>query len=215
MVVVVRFQGPRANGCPNCTSSPALGVLQDKGHRVALVTDGACRAPGQIPAAIHCCPEASAAGRSRYCAMANGVCAARAVISSDRCRSRHREPVTPPPPPLGTGRECSHSCVTLDDAERGARRCSRDWGVAYVTIDQLMRTPRDSGAGHRRVGRSSALAETLVERPAGDRSHCERRRLGAITRCRGRRRGGGAGTVLDEAMWGSDRRRAGFIVSPG
>ena len=59
-VAVVRFQGPRANGMPELHSlSPALGVLQDRGHRVALVTDGRMSgASGKTPAAIHVTPEA-------------------------------------------------------------------------------------------------------------------------------------------------------------
>src|SRR3546814_7149521 len=41
VIVVVRFQGPRANGMPELHKlTPQLGVLQDKGHRVALLTDG-------------------------------------------------------------------------------------------------------------------------------------------------------------------------------
>jgi phosphogluconate dehydratase len=60
MVVVVRFQGPRANGMPELHKlTPALGVLQDRGHRVALVTDGRMSgASGKVPAAIHVSPEA-------------------------------------------------------------------------------------------------------------------------------------------------------------
>ena len=59
VVVVVQFQGPRANGMPELHKlSPALGVLQDRGFRVALVTDGRMSgASGKIPAAIHLSPE--------------------------------------------------------------------------------------------------------------------------------------------------------------
>src|SRR6476619_1330774 len=58
--VVVRFQGPRANGMPELHKLvPTLGVLQDRGHRVALITDGRMSgASGKVPAAIHCSPEA-------------------------------------------------------------------------------------------------------------------------------------------------------------
>src|SRR3954452_7386407 len=64
LVAVVRHQGPRANGMPELHKLiPALGVLQDRGHRVALVTDGRMSgASGKVPAAIHCTPEASAGG---------------------------------------------------------------------------------------------------------------------------------------------------------
>src|SRR3546814_17768013 len=53
VVVVVRFQGPRANGMPELHKlTPILGVLQDRGYRVALVTDGRLSGPsGKVPAA--------------------------------------------------------------------------------------------------------------------------------------------------------------------
>jgi phosphogluconate dehydratase len=64
VVVVVRFQGPKANGMPELHKlMPPLGVLQDKGFRVALVTDGRMSgASGKVPAAIHVTPEAAAGG---------------------------------------------------------------------------------------------------------------------------------------------------------
>jgi phosphogluconate dehydratase len=63
-VAVVRFQGPRANGMPELHKlTPPLAVLQGKGFKVALVTDGRMSgASGKIPAAIHVSPEASAGG---------------------------------------------------------------------------------------------------------------------------------------------------------
>ena len=63
-VVVVRFQGPRANGMPELHKlTPMLGALQDKGHKVALVTDGRMSgASGKVPAAIHLSPEAAMGG---------------------------------------------------------------------------------------------------------------------------------------------------------
>jgi phosphogluconate dehydratase len=59
-VVVVRFQGPKANGMPELHSlTPILAVLQDKGFKVALVTDGRMSgASGKVPSAIHVSPEA-------------------------------------------------------------------------------------------------------------------------------------------------------------
>lgn len=64
VVVVVRFQGPHANGMPELHKlTPPLAVLQGKGHRVALVTDGRMSgASGKVPAAIHVSPEALAGG---------------------------------------------------------------------------------------------------------------------------------------------------------
>jgi phosphogluconate dehydratase len=63
-VAVVRFQGPRANGMPELHKlTPPLAVLQGKGYRVALVTDGRMSgASGKVPAAIHVCPEAVGGG---------------------------------------------------------------------------------------------------------------------------------------------------------
>ncbi|MEM6773288.1 MAG: phosphogluconate dehydratase [Pseudomonadota bacterium] len=63
-IVVVRFQGPRANGMPELHKlTPLLGVLQDRGHAVALVTDGRMSgASGKVPAAIHVSPEALLGG---------------------------------------------------------------------------------------------------------------------------------------------------------
>ncbi len=64
VVAVVRFQGPQANGMPELHGlTPAMTVLQDRGHKVALVTDGRMSgASGKVPAAIHVTPEASAGG---------------------------------------------------------------------------------------------------------------------------------------------------------
>jgi phosphogluconate dehydratase len=64
VVAVVRFQGPRANGMPELHQlTPTLANLQDKGYRVALVTDGRMSgASGKVPAAIHVTPEAAAGG---------------------------------------------------------------------------------------------------------------------------------------------------------
>ena len=75
-VAVVRFQGPRANGMPELHKlTPPLAVLQGKGFKVALVTDGRMSgASGKVPAAIHVSPEALAGG-----ALAR-------VLSGDRIR---------------------------------------------------------------------------------------------------------------------------------
>ncbi|WP_374275189.1 phosphogluconate dehydratase [Brevundimonas sp.] len=64
VVVVLRFQGPKANGMPELHSlSPALSVIQDRGFKVAFVTDGRMSgASGKTPAAIHVSPEALAGG---------------------------------------------------------------------------------------------------------------------------------------------------------
>jgi len=63
-IAVIRFQGPRANGMPELHKlTPPLGVLQDKGFKVALVTDGRMSgASGKVPSAIHLCPECEMGG---------------------------------------------------------------------------------------------------------------------------------------------------------
>jgi phosphogluconate dehydratase len=69
-IAVLRFQGPKANGMPELHKlMPALGVLQDRGFRVALVTDGRLSgASGKVPSAIHVTPEAASGGAiARVC----------------------------------------------------------------------------------------------------------------------------------------------------
>ena len=68
VVVVVRFQGPAANGMPELHKlTPYLGILQDKGFKVALVTDGRMSgASGKVLAAIHISPEAKKDGLLAY-----------------------------------------------------------------------------------------------------------------------------------------------------
>jgi phosphogluconate dehydratase len=72
VVCVVRFQGPRANGMPELHKmTTPLAVLQGKGFKVALVTDGRMSgASGKVPAAIHCSPEALGGGPLARCATA-------------------------------------------------------------------------------------------------------------------------------------------------
>ncbi len=68
VIVVVRFQGPKANGMPELHSlTPMLSILQGRGQKVALVTDGRMSgASGKVPAAIHVCPEALDGGAIGY-----------------------------------------------------------------------------------------------------------------------------------------------------
>jgi len=67
-IIVVRFQGPKSNGMPELHSlTPTLAVLQDRGLKVALVTDGRMSgASGKVPAAIHVSPEAADNGPLAY-----------------------------------------------------------------------------------------------------------------------------------------------------
>jgi phosphogluconate dehydratase len=108
VVVVVRFQGPRANGMPELHSlTPPLGVLQDRGYRVALVTDGRMSgASGKVPAAIHVTPEALGGGPLSK--LRDGdivkVCAATGAMSTTADLDA-REAAADPPTEIGFGRE--------------------------------------------------------------------------------------------------------------
>jgi phosphogluconate dehydratase len=124
LVIVLRFQGPRANGMPELHKlTPALGVLQDKGFKVALVTDGRMSgASGKIPAAIHCTPEALGGGPLalvqdgdviRLCGH-EGILEVKADLST-------RIAAAPPAVHVGVGRELfAMMRVGADGAERGA-----------------------------------------------------------------------------------------------
>jgi phosphogluconate dehydratase len=111
-VAVVRHQGPRANGMPELHKLiPALGVLLDRGHRVALVTDGRMSgASGKVLAALHCTPEAAAGGP--LARLRDGdvvrVDADAGVLEVEGVDLDAREPAPPPAPEIagyGTGRE--------------------------------------------------------------------------------------------------------------
>ncbi|MEM9501630.1 MAG: phosphogluconate dehydratase [Pseudomonadota bacterium] len=124
VVVVVRFQGPRANGMPELHAlTPSLAVLQDRGHKVALVTDGRMSgASGKVPAAIHCTPEAKGGGPLSL--LQDGdvvrVCAETGELSTD-ADLRSRTAAHDPQVELGVGRELFRMMQThADSAERGA-----------------------------------------------------------------------------------------------
>jgi phosphogluconate dehydratase len=126
-VVVVRFQGPRANGMPELHKlTPSLGALQDRGFRVALVTDGRMSgASGKVPAAIHVSPEALAGGP--IAKLRDGdivrLCADRGELTAlvDEVEWERRENAPAPPPPFGTGRELfAMMRHGADSPERGA-----------------------------------------------------------------------------------------------
>ncbi|MXO75839.1 phosphogluconate dehydratase [Altererythrobacter aerius] len=124
VVVVVRFQGPRANGMPELHKlTPPLGVLQDRGYRVALVTDGRMSgASGKVPAAIHCTPEALGGGplsRLRDGDMVR-LCGHAGVLSTS-ADLESREPQGPSEDLHGVGRELfAMFRLGADSAERGA-----------------------------------------------------------------------------------------------
>jgi phosphogluconate dehydratase len=129
VVVVVRFQGPRANGMPELHKlTPPLGVLQDRGFKVALVTDGRMSgASGKVPAAIHCTPEAFAGAGGVGGPLARlrdgdvvRVCATTGELSTTADLAS-RKPVADPQSDMGTGRELFGMMRHFaDGAEAGA-----------------------------------------------------------------------------------------------
>jgi phosphogluconate dehydratase len=110
-VAVVRFQGPRANGMPELHNlTPSLGVLLDKGFKVALVTDGRMSgASGKVPAAIHVTPEAADGGALAYIRDGDTIRldaqTGRLEIKVDRNTLMRRKPAVSPPSAPGYGRE--------------------------------------------------------------------------------------------------------------
>lgn len=127
-VAVVRFQGPRCNGMPELHKlTPFLGVLQDRGYKVALVTDGRMSgASGKIPAAIHVCPEAFDGGplarvRDGDIVRVDGVEGTlRIMVSAEELASRDL-PEPPKGNDLGCGRELfGFMRVAFSSAEKGA-----------------------------------------------------------------------------------------------
>ncbi|MGH3244465.1 MAG: dihydroxy-acid dehydratase, partial [Spirillospora sp.] len=129
VVAVVRNQGPRANGMPELHRlTPPLSVLQDRGHRVALVTDGRMSgASGAVPAAIHVSPEAAAGGplgrvRDGDIVRLDADAGVLEVLVPDG-EFEAREPAAGPPPgdAWGTGRELFRAFRhAVGPAEQGA-----------------------------------------------------------------------------------------------
>ena len=138
-VAVVPFQGPKANGMPELHKlTPPLGVLQDKGFKVALVTDGRMSgASGKVPAAIHLSPEAldgGAIGKIRDGDMIRldaekGVL--EALVDADNLAGRDAEPRSLEADRWRTGRELFAGMRALvTSAETGAMTFQLDERVS-------------------------------------------------------------------------------------
>ena len=126
VIVVIRFQGPAANGMPELHKlTPPLGVLQDKGFKVALVTDGRMSgASGKVPAAIHLSPEAARGGAIAKLQDGDVVrlCANDGTLNVlvDEAEWAGRMAVPMPSGHVGTGRELfALMRATADEAEKG------------------------------------------------------------------------------------------------
>ncbi|MBF8741241.1 phosphogluconate dehydratase [Pseudomonas guariconensis] len=127
-VAVVRFQGPRCNGMPELHKlTPFLGVLQDRGYKVALVTDGRMSgASGKIPAAIHVCPEAYDGGplarvRDGDIVRVDGVEGTLQIMVSAEELATRDLPTPPQGNDLGMGRELfGFMRMAFSSAEQGA-----------------------------------------------------------------------------------------------
>ena len=126
-IAVVRFQGPKANGMPELHGlSPSLGVLLDRGQKVALVTDGRMSgASGKTPAALHVTPEALDGGMLAY--LRDGdilrLDAEAGVLEAkvDPAELRARTPASARPSGFGFGRELfGHMRAAVGPAEAGA-----------------------------------------------------------------------------------------------
>jgi len=127
VIVVVRFQGPRANGMPELHKlTPSLGVLQDKGFKVALVTDGRMSgASGKVPAAIHVSPEALGGGPIAKLRDGDVVRLSaengELIALVDAGDWNARGDAAAPPITMGTGRELfAFMRQGADEAEHGA-----------------------------------------------------------------------------------------------
>ncbi|MGC1470166.1 MAG: phosphogluconate dehydratase, partial [Sphingorhabdus sp.] len=136
VVVVVRFQGPAANGMPELHKlTPALGVLQDKGFKVALVTDGRMSgASGKVPAAIHISPEAVKGGPLAKLRDGDVVrlCANRGSLEAlvDAAEWDVREHAKQPPFEPGVGRELFAIMRHFaDEAEKGGSAMLAEAGL--------------------------------------------------------------------------------------
>jgi phosphogluconate dehydratase len=136
VVVVIRWQGPSANGMPELHKlTTPLGVLQDKGFRVALVTDGRMSgASGKVPAAIHISPEAAKGGPLAKLRDGDVVrlCASKGALDVlvDAAEWDARPVATMPPQEPGVGRELFAIMRHFaDEAEKGGSAMLAEAGL--------------------------------------------------------------------------------------
>lgn len=144
-VAVVRYQGPASNGMPELHKlTPPLGVLQDRGQKVAVVTDGRMSgASGKVPAAIHLTPEAALGGPLARVRDGDVITldAEAGTLSIDvpAHELAHREPTGAPPADWsGTGRELFAALrATVGPADEGASVFPAPAGPVTATLDPV------------------------------------------------------------------------------
>ena len=150
LVAVIRYQGPAANGMPELHKlTPALGVLQDRGQRVAIVTDGRMSgASGKVPAAIHVTPEAALGGP--LARVEDGdlvtVDAATGLLDLDVDRRRARRPAGDRPGAAGRGVERHRS-----RAVRGLPGDGRPGRHRRQRLPRCHRSPEEVPVAQRRL----------------------------------------------------------------
>lgn len=127
VVVIVRFQGAAANGMPELHKmSPLLGIVQDRGFKVALVTDGRMSgASGKVPAAIHVSPEAGRGGLLGKIQDGDLVCLnaedGTLELKVDKTKLDKRNPATLPASETNLGRDLfQHLRQSINPPEQGA-----------------------------------------------------------------------------------------------
>ena len=171
-VAVVRFQGPRANGMPELHKlTPPLAVLQGKGFKVALVTDGRMSgASGKVPAAIHVSPEALAGGaagqgaRAATCIRLDAVAGTLdALVDAATWAARdaraHERRSMPTPMATAWAASCSPACARNVHQRRsrapapGFEGCTHDQGHTGT------RCARPGDPGHRAAARRARGAD--------------------------------------------------------
>lgn len=169
-VAVVRFQGPRANGMPELHSlTPALGVLQDAGRHVALVTDGRMSgASGKVPAAIHVSPEVLAGGPLGKVRTGDMILldaeqgVLQALVPEDEWKARIREAADLASNEVGHGRELFamfRNAVTT--AEEGAATFGLPPRIRQVD-------PEINQPGGEKESKEFSDEDTLIRSSSGD-----------------------------------------------
>ena len=240
-VAVVRFQGPKAIGMPELHKlMPPLGVLQDRGHKVALVTDGRLSgASGKVPSAIHVTPRPRRAARSARSATATWCGSTRregrldVLVDAEVWARRGHAEADLPAPMSAWGASCSPPSAARSARRTRARRFSLRPDVAARRRTLRLRSPMAGdkkpvpfeatarSRARRRRARTTVLracARSSSDRRPALRGDCDAVPILAVSRLRrGFRRddgarANGAETARRRARPGDGREAAGGRV---